>query len=203
MNDIQQDGINDNASSAVDSLVYFSIKYKNALIGAVLVCILAGVGAYFWINRQADRELEAGLKLSSVEQLLQRGDYRTAIKGDREQQGLEKIADSYNGTQNGEMAALLLGNAWYSLGEPDSALAAFNTVSMKSPDLQAAVLAGKGACFSKQKEYGKAADNFEKASRKADNNALKASYLGYAAGNLAADGKEAKLGTNTGKVIAK
>jgi len=28
MNDIQQDGINDNASSAVDSLVYFSIKYK-------------------------------------------------------------------------------------------------------------------------------------------------------------------------------
>ncbi|RTY34847.1 tetratricopeptide repeat protein [Chlorobium phaeovibrioides] len=190
MNDLQQGGINDSASSAVDNLLFFGIKYKNALIGATLFFLLAAAGTYFWMSRQADRELEAGMQLSAVEQLLQRGDYRAAIKGDKENPGLETIAASYNGTRSGEMAALLLANAWYSLGEPDSALTAFNTVSMKNPDLQAAVLAGKGACFSNRKEYAKAAEHYEKASGKAVNNALKASYLVDAADCMAKDGKE-------------
>jgi len=57
MNDIQQGGINDSASSAVDNLLFFGIKYKNALIGALLFFLLAGAGTYFWMSRQADREL--------------------------------------------------------------------------------------------------------------------------------------------------
>ncbi|MDT9546935.1 MAG: tetratricopeptide repeat protein [Chlorobium phaeovibrioides] len=201
MNDIQQGGINDSASSAVDNLLFFGIKYKNALIGALLFFLLAGAGTYFWMSRQADRELEAGMKLSTLEQLLQSGDYRRAIKGDKETTGLESIATSYNGTRSGEMAALLLANAWYSLGEPDSALAAFQTASMKDPDLQAAVLAGKGACFSNRKEYGKAAENYEKASRKAENNALKASYLADTADCLAKDGKEEKARQRYNEII--
>lgn len=177
---------------ATDNLLYIVIKYKNALIAVLVLLAAAGGATAFWLNHQKTAEQEASLKLSTVAPLLDRGEYRKAIDGTAANPGLKSISGKYGGTASGRMSSLLLANAYYALGQPDSALAVYKGISMKNRDLAAAVLAGTGACQAEKKQFAKAASAYEEASEKAENKALKAQYLVSAADNHLDSGKREK-----------
>ncbi|NTW69170.1 MAG: tetratricopeptide repeat protein [Chlorobiaceae bacterium] len=166
---------------AEENLLYIAIKYKNALIGAVVLLLCLGGGTYFWMQQRQANEKEASLQLSRVAPFLDSGRLSSAINGEGKIPGLKKIAAEYKGTPSGNMAALLLANAYYSSGDYTAALNLFKTVSIDNKDLSAAALAGAGACYINRNQFAQAADTYQEASKQAENDVLKAQYLVKAA----------------------
>ncbi|ACD90839.1 Tetratricopeptide TPR_2 repeat protein [Chlorobium limicola DSM 245] len=187
---------------AADNLLYIIIKYKNVLIGALVLIIALGGGTAFWLNQQKAAEQEASMQLSKIAPLLDRGEYRKAIDGTSGNAGLKSISGKHGSTPSGSMASLLLANAYYLLGQPDSALAVYDGISIKNKDLSAAVLAGTGACHAKKKAFAQAAAAYEKAAEKAENKALKAQYAFNAADNYLDSGKLEKALELYKKIVA-
>jgi tetratricopeptide (TPR) repeat protein len=162
-------------------MLYLAIKYKTALVAISVLIICFGAGTLFWMKNQQSREQEAALQLSRVAQNLEQGNFALAINGDGKNSGLKKIATEYsgkyNGTPSGNMANLLLANAYYSLRDFDSALKAFKNVTIKNDDLAAAALAGAGDCYTNKNQLTEAAASYQEASKKAENSVLKVQYL--------------------------
>ncbi len=192
--------------STEENFLYFAIKYKTALIGLVVVLLLFGGGAFFWVRHQKISEVEAALQLSRIAPLLDRGEYGVAINGKGNMAGLKKIAEDYagrfTGTPSGNMANLLLANAYYSNKEYDKALSIFKTVSIANNDLAAAALAGAGDCYINKNQFSLASESYQDASKKADNSALKAQYLGHAANSFQQANQLAKASELYTKIIA-
>jgi len=192
--------------STEENFLYFAIKYKTVLMGALVVLVALGAGAFFWLRHQKTDELEAALQLSRIGPLMDQGEYGAAINGKGHVAGLKKIAEEYagryTGTPSGNMANLLLANAYYSNREYDRALNVFKTVSIANNDLAAAALAGAGDCLVNKNQFAQAAESYEEASKKADNSALKAQYLAHAASSLQQSRQLAKASELYKKIIA-
>ncbi len=167
--------------SAEDNLLYVAIKYKAVIIAAIVLLLCAGGGTFFWMQHQKTSEEEAALQLSRVAPFLDRGEYKTAINGAAKIPGLKKISDDYSVTPSGNMATLLLANAYYSIKDFDSALKVFKAVSIENKDLAAAALAGTADSYVGKNQLGLAAESYQEASKKAENTVLKAQYLAHAA----------------------
>ncbi len=167
--------------SAEDNLLYVAIKYKAVIIAAIVLLLCAGGGTFFWMQHQKTCEEDAALQLSRVAPFLDRGEYKTAINGAAKIPGLKKISDDYSGTPSGNMATLLLANAYYSIKDFDSALKVFKAVSIENKDLAAAALAGTADSYVGKNQLGLAAESYQEASKKAENTVLKAQYLAHAA----------------------
>lgn len=190
MNDIQTGTpVQQNVKpSTEDNLLYIAIKYKVAIISALVLIAALGAGTFFWMRHQQSSELDAALQLSRIAPFLDRGEFNTAINGTEKISGLKKIADEYAGkymgTPSGNMANLLLANTYYSIREYDTALKVFNSVSVKNDDLAAAALAGTGDCYVNKNQFALAAESYRKASAKAESKVLKAQYLAHAANSF-------------------
>lgn len=171
--------------STEDNLLYIAIKYKKAVISLLVLLVCLGAGAFFLMRQQQSSELDAAMQLSRIAPLLDRGEFRAAINGEGKTAGLKKIADEYAGrymgTPSGNMANLLLANAYYSLREFDNALKVFEAVTIKNDDLAAAALAGAGDCYFNKNQFPLAAERYENASKKAENVVLKIQNLTNAA----------------------
>ncbi|TCD47650.1 tetratricopeptide repeat protein [Chlorobium sp. N1] len=193
MNDIDtQSARPETNPSVAENLLYLLLRHKNIIAGALVFVLATGAAAFFWIQRQAALEKEAAPLLSAAAAAYDRGDYQTALDGTKESVGLKTISERYDGTPSGEMAELLLANAYHATGMNEEALRAFSDVSLKSPDLQAAALAGRASAESDLKKYRQAAASFEAAAAKAGNTALKSQYLTAAAGNMLEAGETEK-----------
>ncbi len=192
--------------STEENFLYYAIKYKTALIAILVVLISLGAGTFFWVRQQKANELEAALQLSRIAPLLDVGEYTVAINGKGHVAGLKKIAEEYagkyTGTPSGNMANLLLANAYYSNREYDRALGVFKSVSIANNDLAAAALAGAGDCYFNKNQFTQAAESYQEASKKADNSALKAQYLTNAAKSFQESKQLAKASELYTKIIA-
>ena len=188
--------------STEDNLLYVAIKYKSIIIGAFVLLIGIGGGIFFWMQHQKTSEQEAALQLSRVAALLDRGDYKTAINGAGKTPGLKKISEEYSGTPSGNMATLLLANAYYSIKDFDSALKVFKSVSIENKDLAAAALAGTADSYVGKNQLGLAAESYQEASKKAENTVLKAQYLAHAADSYQAINQLQKASELYTKIIA-
>ncbi|MFZ4525646.1 MAG: tetratricopeptide repeat protein [Chlorobium sp.] len=192
--------------STEENFLYIAIKYKAAIISTLVLLITLGTGIFSWIQHQKTNEQEASLQLSRIAPLLDQGDFQAAINGKEKVPGLKKIAAEYagkfTGTPSGNMANLLLANAYYSIGEFDSALKVFKTVSMANNDLAAAALAGAGDCYFNKNQFGPAAENYQEASKQADNSVLKAQYLTHAANSFQQSNQLKKAAELYTKIIA-
>ncbi|EAT59943.1 tetratricopeptide repeat protein [Chlorobium ferrooxidans] len=188
--------------AAEENLLYIAIKYKNALIGVVLLLLCLGAGTYFWMQQRQANEQQASLQLSRVAPFLDSGKFSAAINGEGKIPGLKKIAAEYAGTPSGNMAALLLANAWYLSGDYTSALNTFKTVSIANKDLAAAALAGAGACYINRNQFVQAAESYQEASKKAENEVLKAQYLVKSAESLQQTNQIKKAAELYTKIIA-
>ncbi len=192
--------------STEENFLYIAIKYKVAIISILVVLLSLGAGTFFWIQHQKTTEQEASLQLSRIAPHLDQGEFLIAINGENKIPGLKKIAEKYagqyTGTPSGNMANLLLANAYYSLGEFDSALKVFKTVSIANNDLAAAALAGTGDCYFNKNQFGAAAESYQEASKKAESTVLKAEYLAHAANSYQQSNQLKKAAELYTKIIA-
>ena len=204
MNDIQTGSPvqEDVKMQAADNLLYIAIKYKTAIIGVLVLLVCLGTGLFFWMRHQQNSAQEAAIQLSRIAPLLDSKEYRSAINGEGQITGLKKIVETYGDTPSGNMAALLLANAYYSIGEYDSALKVFKTVSIENNDLAAAALAGSGACYDNKNQFAQAATSYQDASKKAENTVLKSLYLAHAADSYKETNQLQKAAELYKKIIA-
>ena len=188
--------------SAEDNFLYVAIKYKTAIIGVLVLLICMGAGSFFWMRHQQTSELEAALKLSRIAPLLDRAEYQAAINGSGNVAGLKKISEDYSGTPSGNMAGLLLANAYYAIKDFDSSLKTFKSVSIGNDDLAAAAIAGTGDSYVGKNQFAQAAEAYQEASKKAKNAVLKAQYLYHSADSYQALNQLQKASDLYNKIIA-
>ncbi len=182
--------------SLTDNLLAFAIKQQKLIIGIVVVlCVTAG-GYFLWMQKINADENSASVALAKVTTWIQTGEIAKAVDGEGATKGLKGIVGSYGSTTSGNMARLYLGTIYFTSNKPDEALVMYNEFTSPNKDLLASAQAGAAACQIQKKAFTAAAAGYEKASATAENDALKAMYLGKAAESYAAAGtpdKAAKL----------
>lgn len=179
-----------------DAQDWFS-RNKNTAYVALGVLVAAVAGLYFYNQNKQEESERASVLLSRVAPLYLQGDYRKAIDGDPSQKvgnestlGLRQVASDFGSTDAGNQAALFLANAYYYIGQPDSALAMFDKVDISAPVIQASVEAGRAAVLEDKGNKAEAAKLFESAAKRSEENPLNADYFLSAAQGYEAVGNK-------------
>ena len=152
-------------------------KNKLFMYGVILLAVIAAI--YFYVNQKVEDNKEAGLALSRIMKIYDQGSYLEAIEGQQGSNiiGLKKIAEEYDGTENGETAKIYLANAYSLLGNYDEAIKYFKDYSGSIDYYKAAALAGEAGYYASNKDYEKAADLYFNASKISPLNAENPNYL--------------------------
>ena len=146
--------------------VWYYANQKKVLIVAAIIIILSG-GMYWYTYSSRTKNETASAELGKIYSLYDNQQYQQAIDGNPAAKipvpGLKTIADSYSGTNAGEIARLLLANSYYALGKINEAMHEYDNCSLADPRLKAAVLAGIASCYEVEKKYADAAAQYQKA----------------------------------------
>lgn len=168
----------------------FYEKNRSAVLGVLGAIVVAVAGAFFWNQRQAERNQEGTTKLERIIKKYEANDWNGAIAGDSATVGLKAIAEEYAGTPSGEQAKLYLANAYFQLRNYDEAQKTFESVSSGAPIVKGSALAGEAACYEQKREYKKAAQLFRRAADVVGNDAIAAIYLESAGRNFELAGEK-------------
>ncbi len=171
------------------------LREKGTLIGGIAVALVAvALFLYIYFTNKKTENIEANMELAKCAALYEQGQYKSAIDGDRARgiPALKDIADKYSGTSAGEEARLMLGNCYLYTNQLDNAIAAYQSASPNGDMLKAGVLAGLGAAYEGKKEYGKAAEYFEKSATTFVDDQISADRYVQAARNYALAGDKQK-----------
>jgi len=162
---------------------YFEENKKRILTYAfVVVAVIAAV--YFYIQQKKEGNEKAGLALSKVMSPYDNGSYLEAIEGRQGvYDGLKKIVEEYGSSENGEIAKIYLGNSYSMLGKTDEALKYYEDYGGSNELFKATALAGEASCYAVKKDYKRAAELYNNASKVSDENILNPEYMLNAAIN--------------------
>ena len=141
-------------------------KHKKTILWVVGIIVLAGAFAgsylYFFRNPKIDKSWE---------------EYSAAYVKGMEQQsdsvllaGMKKVADKYNGSYGGAMAALQAGEQLYAAGKYQDALKYLQKADIDEPVLATSALRLTGDCYVNLKQYDKALSVYNDAVKAADGN---------------------------------
>ena len=154
------DKLNDNLSSASERIA----QNKNVIFWIVggIAIVAAFVLSYLFIyrNPKLNKAFEA---YNQVEIQAQGNDSIAAAE-------YKKVADQYDGTDAGDLAALSTAESYYNLGKYKEAVTYLEKFSTSEPVLAANALILNGDCYVNLKQYDKALDCYQKAVSKADGN---------------------------------
>lgn len=133
-----------------------------AVVGAIAVIIFA---VLFFTNKTKENNQLASAALVSVVTDYNAGLYLQAIDGKEgtKEIGLLKIVDLYGGTKQGELARIILANAYFYTGQYDKAIEEFDDYSGDDDIMVASAIAGKAGCYEVKGEFEDAANSFLKA----------------------------------------
>ncbi len=169
-----------------DGLITFYYKlvglygtYKQYfLIGGVAVIAIAAI-SFFYMNQKKSSNERANVELSRVIPAFDAGMYLEAIEGNAQSKvmGLKKIVAEYGNSENGEIAKVYLGHAYFYLGKVDDALKNYEDFDGGNDLFKAAAFAGEAACYEDKNDFEKASELYRKASSISDENALNPQYL--------------------------
>lgn len=175
------------ASESLNIHEAFFLKYKKAIIIAVVAVIVIIAGVFGYISQiSGPREDKASTMLGKGQTYFNNEMYEQALNGDGAGYvGFAKIASEYSSTDAGNLANLYAGLCYANLGkwaEAQKSLDAFSSKGdqMISPAAEAAL----GDAYAHLKQYDKAVDAFKKAAFMADsksdddaNNSLSPAFL--------------------------
>ena len=175
------------ASESLNIHEAFFLKYKKAIIIAVVAVIVIIAGVFGYISQiSGPREDKASTMLGKGQTYFNNEMYEQALNGDGAGYvGFAKIASEYSSTDAGNLANLYAGLCYANLGkwaEAQKSLDAFSSKGdqMISPAAEAAL----GDAYAHLKQYDKAVDEFKKAASMADskseddaNNSLSPAFL--------------------------
>ena len=178
----------------------FFLKYKKAILGAVVAVIVIIAGVFIYMSQVAGpREDKASTMLGKGQTYFNNEMYDQALNGDGAGYvGFAKIANDYSGTKASNLANLYTGLCYANLGkwaEAQKSLDAFSSKGdqMISPAAEAAL----GDAYAHLNQLDKAVEAFKKAASMADskaddnaNNSLSPTFLIKAGEILESQGKK-------------
>jgi predicted negative regulator of RcsB-dependent stress response len=171
----------DRTESAMD---WARANTKPIAIAAIVVALAAATW-YFakqWSDKKADA---AEVALNSARQSYAQGNLPLA------QADLRRVITRFGGSTAGSQASMLLAQAFYEQGKPDSGLKVLNDGKASDAD-EAGFEALKGAGFEQKKEYTQAAERYRAAAGLADAKIAKDRYMADAARALTSANKKAE-----------
>lgn len=147
---------------------------KKTLISAVVALFLI-IGGYLAYTKlyQEPREESAQSQCTLGLSMLAQGDFATALAGENEFLGYEKIASEYAGTDGGNLANLYAGLCYAhqnKYAEAINYLESFDAQSDQS--VSAMALYALANCYAAEGNLDKAVSTFKEAAEQADNSAL-------------------------------
>ena len=157
----------------------------NAKPIGIAVAVVA-LAAIVWVvaKQYRDRRADAAdVALNRARQSYTQGNLPLA------QTDLKRVITRFGGSAAGSQATMLLAQAYYEQGKPDSGLKALNDGKPSDSD-EAAFEALKGAGFEQKKDYAQAAERYRAAANTATEKAAKDRYLADAARALTSGGKK-------------
>ena len=164
-------------------------EYRNYFIGGLAVIIIGVLVIVFLTSSSDKKENESSLYLSRLYSYIDAQDYQTALNGDKSKTvrgeqiyGLEYIVDNYEGTKAGKLAAVLAGNCYLHLNQPQKSIQYFE-IGLKSDEANVleGANAGLASAYEYNKQYEKSAELYSKASEYAVDDENRARYLLFAA----------------------
>ena len=177
----------------------FFMKYKKAIIIAVVAIIVIVAGAILYNNLyKMPHEAEASTVLAKGQELFQSGDFDKALNGDKAGfGGFLKVASDYSGTKAGNLAELYAGLCYANLGKWNEAITYLEKYSPASDQMVGpAAVAALGNAYAHVDQLDKAVQNLKKAAKMADdkgvdgvNNSIAPTFLVQAAEILEKQGK--------------
>ena len=156
------------------------LKYKNAIIGAVvaLVVIVAGIILYKnYVSGPAEQK--ASTELAKGQTLFQAQQWEQALNGDSTGYvGFAKIASEYASTAAGNLANLYAGLCYANLEKWQEAAQCIENYDMKDDQMVSpAALGALGNVYAHLDQLDKAVTTLVKAAERADNNSLSPTFL--------------------------
>lgn len=156
------------------------LKYKNAIIGAVVALVVVVAGVMLYRNYvSGPAELKASTALAKGQQLFQAQQFEQALNGDSTgYAGLLNIASEYSSTDAGNLANLYAGLCYANMEKWQEA-AQFIEKFSGSDDMMItpSAMGALGNVYAHLEQYDKAVSTLVKAAEKADNNSLSPTFL--------------------------
>src|SRR5215208_3518918 len=166
------------AGSAFDDHTDSAFDWMRANAKAIGIGLaVAALAAIVWIVAKQYRERQsdaAEVALNRARQSYAQGNLPLA------QTDLRRVITRFGGSAAGSQATMLLAQAFYEQGKPDSGLKALNDGKPSDTD-EAAFEALKGAGLEQKKEYAQAAERYRAAAGLADAKIAKDRYMADAA----------------------
>jgi len=171
----------DRTESAMD---WARANTKPIAIAAIVIALAAATWFFAkqWRERQADA---AEVALNRARQSYGQGNLPLA------QTDLKRVITRFGGSAAGSQASMLLAQAYYEQGKPDSGLKVLNDGKPSDTD-EAAFEALKGAGLEQKKEYAQAAERYRAAAGLADAKIAKDRFMADAARALTSANNKAE-----------
>jgi predicted negative regulator of RcsB-dependent stress response len=171
----------DRAESAMDWA-----RANGKYIGIAALVVAVAVGGWFIMRQvRTSRAAAAEMQLNRARQSYAQGNLPLA------QTDLRRVITRFGGSSAGSQATMLLAQAYFEQGKPDSGLAALNAGDPVAAD-EAAFEALKGAGLEQKKEYAQAAERYRAAAARTDVRISKDRYMADAARALTTAGNKAE-----------
>lgn len=180
-----------NVEDALTQSEAFLIKYKNAIIGAVVAVIVIVAGFILYKNLYAEpREEKAQTALFKGQEYFEQDAFEQALNGDSiGYVGFLKVADDFSGTKAGNLAKAYAGICYAQLGKYEDAVKMLDSFDGEDQMVAPAILGAAGNCYAQLGQMDKAASTLLSAADKADNNTLSPIFLLQAGEILVKQGK--------------
>ncbi len=169
-------------------------KNKRLISTLVTALVVIAVGTWFYFNNRAAENENALADLGKIMRYYDEGNFEQAINGIPEEniRGLQSIVETYASTEGVELSKLYLANAYFALRQFEKALPYYEDADISNAALNAAAVAGAGACYEALGNSEKAAVLFEEAASTESEGILAPEYFKQSAQNYIAAGKRDK-----------
>jgi tetratricopeptide (TPR) repeat protein len=173
--EIKEDKLINFYKSSVD----FFEKYQSKIFIYAGVVVVVAAAIYFYLNQKNMNDEKAGLELSRIMTLYDKGSYLEAIEGIQGTNiiGLKNLVAEYGGTENGETAKIYLANCYSFLSNYEEAFKYYEDYNGSIDYFKAASLAGQASYYAMQGDYDKASKLYIDASKQSQVNSQNPDYL--------------------------
>jgi tetratricopeptide (TPR) repeat protein len=179
--DILEDG-NAKLTGIFSNAEYFFEQYRNIILGAIAVVVLA-IGGWWAYNNmvKGPKETKAKDAIIYAQKYFEVDSMSLALKGDGTHLGFEAVAKQYSGTAAGNRAAFGAGVASLKLGKFAEAIKYLESFKTEDPLLNSRKFGCMADAYAEQNQMDKAIENYKKAADAADNELTAPTYLYRAA----------------------
>ena len=173
--EIKEDKLINFYKSSVD----FFEKYQSKIFIYAGVVVIVAAAIYFYLNQKNVNDEKAGLELSRIMTLYDKGSYLEAIEGIQGTNivGLKNLITEYGGTENGETAKIYLANCYSFLSNYEEAFKYYEDYNGSIDYFKAASLAGQASYYAMKGDYDKASNLYIDASKQSQVNSQNPDYL--------------------------